>query len=445
MLNTDSIAYKFRLSYLIFTVVLCGTFIAIFNVAESKIEAILVESYLLQQLEINPHLTATNQDGSLDLALAKHNPGVKIYRYDEAPESFKKVATSDIKEIDISAEKNKPADLYFFRHSYQGQDYLLTYLDLEKKPEDLRKEGQLDNTYPVLALFEKLEEVFYLVLIGVILLSILTAFIISSLSSKAIIKPLLDLKEAVESDQYNLSELTDLPSEVGVLARAIDDKNKELEQYLKREQLFTGDVSHELRTPLTIIMGASEVLQSQLQDQPKAREFTDRINNTAKETSEIISALLLLSRAPEQLDAPSTCINQIAQKEVNRLGYLLQYKPVTCHIEADKDYYANVRPELLKMLLGNLIKNAFQYTDTGQVILTIDDRMISVADTGLGIPDHMMPLLYERFERIEPQNIKTEGSGLGLSIVQRITTHLNWQLTHSSNEMGGSTFTINYH
>lgn len=424
---------------------LCGTFIAIFNVAETKIEAILVESYLLQQFEINSNFTTENRDGSLALTFADHNPGVKIYRYNEAPEHLKKTATSNIKEIGISAKGDKPADLYFFRHSYQGQDYLLTYLDLEKKPEDLMQEGQSNNTYPVLALFEKLEEVFYYVLIGVILLSLLMAFIISSLSSKAIIKPLLNLKDAVESDQYNLSELTNLPSEVGVLARAIDDKNKELEQYLKREQLFTGDVSHELRTPLTIIMGASEVLQSQLQDQPKAREFTDRINNTAKETSEIISALLLLSRAPEQLDAPSTCINQIAQKEVNRLSYLLQYKPVTCHIEADKDYYANVRPELLKMLLGNLIKNAFQYTDSGKVIITIQAQIISVADSGLGIPDNMMPLLYERFERIDPQNIKTEGSGLGLSIVQRITTHLNWQLTHSSNEMGGSTFTINYH
>src|SRR5690606_26950630 len=106
-----------------------------------------------------------------------------------------------------------------------------------------------------LAIFENLEDIFADALKIAVLLSLLIAALFSYLSSKQIIKPLLDLKKAVETDHQNLTELTHLPSEVGVLARAIDEKNNNLEQYLKREQLFTGDVSHELRTPLTIIMG----------------------------------------------------------------------------------------------------------------------------------------------------------------------------------------------
>ena len=81
-------------------------------------------------------------------------------------------------------------------------------------------------------------------------------------------------------------------------------------------------------------------------------------------------------------------------------------------------------------------------------------------DTGLGIPEAMMPLLYERFERLQQQNndtplandslseyftsTKVEGTGLGLSIVQRIMTHMGWQLTHQANAAGGSTFSIYY-
>ena len=250
----------------------------------------------------------------------------------------------------------------------------------------------------------------------------------------------------METDHQNLTELTHLPSEVGVLARAIDEKNHKLEQYLKREQLFTGDVSHELRTPLTIIMGASEVLASQLEDNGYLGEFANRISTTAKETSEIISALLLLSRAPEQLDTPPTSINTIAMSEVSRLQYLLRHKPVTCKVVADKEYVAYVRPELLKMALGNLIKNAFQYTDDGEVIVTIDAEKITVTDTGLGIPEIMMPLLYERFERLNDINTsdQVEGSGLGLSIVQRIMTHMDWKLIHQANATGGSTFSIYY-
>ena len=444
MLTTDSIAFKFRLSYLIFAVILCATFIAVFHSAESKIEEILVESYLLQQLQLGISSNKLNSDGSIIIPFTEQNPGVKIYPYSEAPQDLKETATFQIQEIELQQERMKSAELYLFKHNFQGQDYLLTYLDRGPLPESLLTANELTKTYPVLNLFERLEQIFYWLLLGVVFLSLLLAYLFSTISAKAIIKPLLDLKKAVESEQYNLSQLTHLPSEVGVLARAIDEKNHKLEQYLKREQLFTGDVSHELRTPLTIIMGAAEVLHSQLQDNIKAQEFTQRINTTAKETSEIISALLLLSRAPEQLDTPSTNINKTVENEVSRLKYLLKYKPVTCQINTDTEYFANVRPELLKMALGNLIKNAFQYTDSGTVTIHINSKKITVTDTGMGIPDNMMPLLYERFERIEPQNIKTEGSGLGLSIVQRIMTHLDWSLTHTTNEFGGSTFTIDY-
>ncbi|WP_438012676.1 sensor histidine kinase [Psychrobacter raelei] len=440
MFNTDTIANKFRLSYLLFTILLCATFIAIFEVAEDKIEALLVQSYLLQQLQ----LTTEVAEASLQSTPVTPGLGVSIYPLSSAPQALKAQATSDIQKKSVVTKKGQEADLYFFNYHYEGHDYLLSYLDTGATPQQLPARYGDSDQYPVLALFEELEAIFLRALVGVILLSILMAFIFSYLSSKAIIKPLLDLKDAVEADQHNFDELTDLPSEVGILARAIDDKNNKLEQYLKREQLFTGDVSHELRTPLTIIMGASEVLQAQLSDHPKALEFTQRINTTAKETSEIISALLLLSRAPEKLDAPKICINHIAQSEVTRLSYLLQYKRVTCRIEAAEDYHTFVRPELLKMALGNLIKNAFQYTDSGEVVIVIDEQSISVSDTGLGIPDHMMPLLYKRFERIEPKELKVEGSGLGLSIVQRIMSHLGWRLTHSSNKAGGSTFTIHY-
>ena len=345
---------------------------------------------------------------------------------------------------------NQDNELHFLAYEQSGQRYILTYLEnTEVNSAD----------YPVLAIFEHFETIFYTALWAAVIMSLLIAFLFSSLSSKAIIKPLLDLKQAVESDHQNLTELTHLPSEVGVLARAINEKNHKLAAYLKREQLFTGDVSHELRTPLTIIMGAAEVLASQLPSDRKLNEFTTRINTTAAETSETITALLLLSRAPEKLDAPLTSINAIATNEVERLSYLLRFKPVICDIHASQEFKANVRPELLKMALGNLIKNAFQYTDEGKVTVTIDQQTIKVADSGIGIPKEMIPLIFERFERgyrnpittsdIEPElttmDGAVEGSGLGLSIVQRIMDHLDWVLTYETNDQGGSSFIIHYH
>ena len=433
MFTIESIANKFRISYLLFALLLCTTFVSIFMYAEMRIEQDLVKGRLLQQLQLS-------QEKEGEQAAYTANPGIKIYRYDSAPENLKAIANETVQEMQVTVNNqtgNTETNLHFFAHQQNEQKYILTYLE--------GSEMVMEN-YPVLAIFEELEDIFADALKIAVVLSLLIAALFSYLSSKQIIKPLLDLKQAVETDHQNLTDLTHLPSEVGVLARAIDEKNHKLEQYLKREQLFTGDVSHELRTPLTIIMGASEVLASQLEENSRLSEFANRISTTAKETSEIISALLLLSRAPEQLDTPPTSINTIALTEVTRLTYLLRHKPVTCKVVAEQDYIANVRPELLKMALGNLIKNAFQYTDNGEVIVMIDAEKITVSDTGLGIPEIMMPLLYERFERLNDINTsdQVEGSGLGLSIVQRIMTHMGWELMHQDNATGGSTFSIYY-
>ena len=433
MFTIDSIANKFRISYFLFALLLCTTFVSIFMYAEMRIEQDLVKGRLLQQLQLS-------QEKYGEQAIYTADPGIKIYHYDSAPEHLKALANGTVQEMRVSVNSkagNTEANLHFFAYQQNEQKYVLTYLEGSE---------MVMEHYPVLAIFEELEDIFADALKMAVILSLLIAALFSHLSSKQIIKPLLDLKKAVETDHQNLTELTHLPSEVGVLARAIDEKNHKLEQYLKREQLFTGDVSHELRTPLTIIMGASEVLASQLEDNGYLGEFANRISTTAKETSEIISALLLLSRAPEQLDTPQTSINTIAMSEVSRLQYLLRHKPVTCKVVADREYVAYVRPELLKMALGNLIKNAFQYTDNGEVIVTIDAEKMTVTDTGLGIPEIMMPLLYERFERLNDINTsdQVEGSGLGLSIVQRIMTHMDWKLIHQANATGGSTFSIYY-
>ncbi len=413
----------------------------------------LVKARLLQQLELS-------QKENLEQPIYSAEPGINIYRYDNAPGNLQLLATETVQEMPVTfttQEGDIKTELHFFRYQKDKQNYILTYLEDD--------EMVMEN-YPVLAIFEHLEDIFADALKAAVLLSLLIAAVFSQLSSRQITKPLLDLKQAVETDHQNLTELTHLPSEVGVLARAIDDKNHKLEQYLKREQLFTGDVSHELRTPLTIIMGASEVLASQLEHDPRLSEFANRISHTAKETSEIISALLLLSRAPEKLDTPQTSINSIAISEVARLKYLLRHKRVTCIVVAEQEYSVCVRPELLKMALGNLIKNAFQYTDEGEVVVSIDAKKIVITDTGLGIPEDMMPLLYERFERldhkrtgeqtdnvvsdsyssykVEGTGLKVEGTGLGLSIVQRIMTHMDWQLTHQAHASGGSTFSIYY-
>ncbi|WP_199508870.1 MULTISPECIES: sensor histidine kinase [unclassified Psychrobacter] len=427
----NAIAQKIRLSYFIFTAIVCVSFVSIFLYAGIHVEQALVKGRLLEELNSSRNMSGIQSHYSVE-------PGIDIYQFAHAPLFLQARATDTVQEMQVTdfmhAGRAYDGELHFFTYTDGQTRYILTYL--------LSDQIVLTN-YPVLATYEDFEALFFKTLLGAVALSFLIAIAFAYVSAHQITKPLSRLKHAVETDNENLGGLLHLPSEVGVLARVIDTKNRKLADYLQREQLFTGDVSHELRTPLTIIMGAAEVLEAQLPTDSRQREFTHRIHSTATETSEIISALLMLSRAPEKLDAPITPLRPIIEHEVSRLDHLIKYKDVRCELLTDKDYSAHARPELLKMAIGNLIKNAFQYTDTGTVSIYVDVQTITIDDTGSGIEDTLRPQLFARFERGNAEGI--DGSGLGLSIVQRIIQHLGWEITYQPNIQGGSTFIITYY
>ena len=216
MFSIDSIANKFRMSYFLFAILLCATFVSIFMYAEVRMEQELVKGRLLQQLELSQE-----QEGKQSIYNAE--PGIKIYAYDSAPERLKKMATDTVQEmsVTIATETGKiDTNLHFFVYHQDKQSYILTYLEDDKI---------VMANYPVLAIFEQLEDIIANALRVAVVLSLLIAAIFSQLSSRQITKPLLNLKNAVETDHQNLTQLTHLPSEVGVLARAIDEKNHKLE------------------------------------------------------------------------------------------------------------------------------------------------------------------------------------------------------------------------
>ena len=213
-----SIAQKFRLSYLIFTGILCLTFVSIFFYAGIHMEQVLVKSRLLQQLALS-----IEQSGIQDHYSAE--PGIDIYHFDSAPPELKAKATDTVQEMTVNVDGHS-SELHFFSHQKDGQQYLLTYL--------LDDNMTLEN-YPVLAIFEHFEDIFLNTLMIAVILSFGIAILFSYVSSHQITKPLLSLKQAVETDNESLSGLLQLPSEVGVLARAIDDKNQKLANYLLRE------------------------------------------------------------------------------------------------------------------------------------------------------------------------------------------------------------------
>ena len=274
--------------------------------------------------------------------------------------------------------------------------------------------------------------------------SVLLAAVLGVLWAKRMIAPVAALADAVGRN----ADPTDLPSlsaqdEIGVLARAFAKRTDELQQFLQREQLFTGDVSHELRTPLTIMLGAAEVLAAQLSNNPAQLVTVERIRRVAAETAQRVSALLLLARAPESRNAPSIVLNAVIESEMDRCRPLLYGKPVQFKLVCTEQVSAQIHPELAGIMIGNLLHNACRHTEQGLILVQLDADRLVIEDTGSGIPPKVRERLFERF--VHGANVPAhEGIGLGLSIVKRVADHVGWEVRLEVPQTGGTRFVLTF-
>ena len=269
------------------------------------------------------------------------------------------------------------------------------------------------------------------------------AVLIGRWTVSRVIAPLTALARAVEANR----KVSDLPAldaldEMGVLARAFAAHTQALQAVLAREQWFVADVSHELRTPLAVMLGAAEVLQARVGDHPEWALPVDRIRRTAADTADRVGALLLLSRAPEALDLQPTALAPLVRQEMARCLSLLQGKDVALRFEVIDDVHLLARPELAATAIGNLLRNACQYTEHGTVMVSLAGDRLLVEDTGVGIPVAIRDRVFERHVRADPAS--SSGSGLGLAIVRRVTQHLGWAVSLEDAAGGGSRFILSW-
>lgn len=289
--------------------------------------------------------------------------------------------------------------------------------------------------------FESAEQTIFAVIAAGFVGSLVLAVFLGHSIARRVILPVTALATAInENVSRSALPSLDAEDEMGILARAFAARTEQLQLFLDRERLFTGDVSHELRTPLTVILGAAEVLTAQLRDRPDLLPATERIRRAAADTAERTSALLMLSRAPETLDAPRTELRSLVEREMARCQPLLLGKAIECRFEAPDQVWVHARPELVGIALGNLLANAYQYTDAGSVFIELATGRLVIEDSGSGVPDSVRARLFERFVR--GSNDQQSGTGLGLAIVKRVIDHLNWQIQLETRPSGGSRFLL---
>jgi signal transduction histidine kinase len=177
-------------------------------------------------------------------------------------------------------------------------------------------------------------------------------------------------------------------------------------------------------------------------NQPELNAPADRILRAAREAADCVTVLLLLARAPQSIDAPETEISGIIQTEGERGKTLCRDKPVALVLPPSADLRVYARRELLSAAIGNLIRNACQYTERGEVVVRVQGGAVTVEDTGPGLPQAVRARL---FDQLPPSAIvDSAGSGIGLALVKRICEHLGAELRINDRPGGGTIFTIDF-
>ena len=273
-------------------------------------------------------------------------------------------------------------------------------------------------------------------LLGIMLMSLL----LGRYMARRIVTPIVDLSGAVSARQADLP-LLERQDELGILARTFASRTAELHGFLDRERTFTGDVSHELRTPLTIITGAAEVVMMDAPDKPVTLAAAGRIYRAARDAAESVDILLQLARAPDRIAMEPVQLAPLVQEEIARHQVLVADKPVTLAFGGGPGFAIDAPARLVAAAVGNLIRNACLYTDSGTVCVLLEPGAVIVRDTGRGLPPAVMDMLSGTRAR---QLQGSEGTGLGLALVMRICQQLHAQLQVAPIEGGGTTFIIRF-
>ncbi|PWF23266.1 ATP-binding protein [Corticimicrobacter populi] len=260
----------------------------------------------------------------------------------------------------------------------------------------------------------------------IMLLQILIVWIVVRRS----FKPVDSIRTTLQTrDPFDLTPLppTRLPTELSPLIEAVNQLLRRLKTALDRERHFIADTAHELRTPLAALSTQAEIA-ARSRNPEDTEKALQKLLATAQTTSRLAEQFLAQARldtiqsceAPCQTDVPLHQIATVvardlessARRKQQRITLLLEPCQVNGHMDA------------LGVLLRNLLENALRYTqEQGRIELicrtTQDQRVeLSVADNGPGIPESEYERIFERFYRLA--NTPVAGSGIGLSLVQRI-------------------------
>ena len=303
-----------------------------------------------------------------------------------------------------------------------------------------------------------------------LIISALVAFVFAIKLSHSVTKRVTDISQSVRSvsrGNYKPLETSGIEAEFASVYAEINELNEKTVLYMKNEEYerqklgeildaekalakkkeeFFANASHELKTPLTAMVGLTELILSRETD-PATKKQTERIHKETLRLSELISDMLKLSMLEnERNNEPRALVSvkEIAQEVLAEQASHIASKEITATLVGEAVVLADEKR--IYEILQNLVSNAVNYNKQGgRVEIILNEKTITVKDTGIGISEENIPHLCERFYRVDKsRSKKTGGTGLGLAIVKHICALYNAKFTIESRLGEGTQVTVSF-
>ena len=287
----------------------------------------------------------------------------------------------------------------------------------------------------------------YIVAIVLIICSILLGFLLS----KKIVDPInnINLEHPLENNKYK--EIEPLLIRIEAQKNELMKENEEVLNASKVRQEFTSNVSHELKTPLHVISGYAELIKEGIVKDSDVKEFGEKIYSEASRMSKLVEDIMKISKleSDKTIEKTQLKLKNIVVTIVDSLMIEADKKNVKFKLSLN-DCSISGNYDSIYSLIFNLVDNAIKYNKTnGKITIKLQEVsnnvILSVKDTGIGIPKEDLDRIFERFYRVDKSRSKDSGgTGLGLAIVKHSLIVNNATIKVESELKKGSTFTVTF-
>ena len=224
----------------------------------------------------------------------------------------------------------------------------------------------------------------------------------------------------------------------------------------KAKDTFLANMSHEIRTPINAVLGMNEMIIRESKDINMV-SYARKIREAGQSLLTIVNDILDISKIESgkmEITPVDYCLPELFRKIFDINESIIKEKKIDFNVKLKNDIPVDVYGDdaRIRQIIMNLVSNAIKYTNEGSIIISVatrdfeDDKfnlVVSVEDTGIGISEDDMGILFDKFQRLDLKNNRSiEGTGLGLSICKNFAEYMNGTITVESEKGKGSIFTL---